>query len=497
MSHPAQPGLLAHAGRAAGWAALAKWLNLLIGAGSFLVMVRLLSPDSFGLYGMAVIVLALPEVVVGGPLSESLIQRRDLRPAHASATFWLELTCALVHFAAIVALAPWIAALFGRDELKTLAPVYAATLILLALGSTPASLLQRNLRFKAIAAVDASGAAIAAFVGLGLALADFGVWALVGMESARRAVRAAGFIALAGWLPARPRVGPELRELARFNLTTLATRLLVQVDAAAPRFIVGVLLGAQALGYLNLANRILQQGAAVLIAPFNAVALSVASAARDDRTTMHATLGAASRITAFVAYPAFLGAAALAPLAVPLLLGEHWRAAVACIQIMLLLGIRAATASFNGAVLSGSGRPDLQLALVALGLVSVAVLTPLAATWSLSAVAGALLLRGLVTWWVGAWLVQRVTGYPAHRQITLGWRDLVAAGVMAMTLFGVQSLVVVPPWALLAGLTTLGAAVHLGVLFLLSPARTRRLAAAGAAGLRGDRRLLGELLRAD
>src|SRR6202007_1759266 len=72
------PELFAHAGRAAFWAALAKWFDLVGGGLTFLCMVRLLRPDDFGVYGLALLVILAPETIVAGALSESLIQRAEL-----------------------------------------------------------------------------------------------------------------------------------------------------------------------------------------------------------------------------------------------------------------------------------------------------------------------------------------------------------------------------------------------------------------------------------
>jgi len=483
------PELFARAGRAAAWAALAKWLDMIGSTLTFLVMVRLLGPHSFGVFGMALLAILLPETVVGGALSDSLIQRRDLRPGHVAGAFVLHLVLALVLFAGLAALTPWIARLFGEAELVQLIPVMSATLVLMALSAAPAALLQRDLKFGAIAAVDAVGTVTAAVVGVALGLSGFGVWSLVWMEVARRGVRALGFILAARWRPSFAFSPGDVAELMRFNLLTLATRLLSQTDLVIPRMLVGATMGAQALGYFNLAWRIFQQGSAVIIAPFNAVALPVAAGVQHDRAQLHAALGGATRVAALVAYPAFFGAAAIAPAAIPVLLGASWIPAIPVIQLMLLMGVRAATASFNGGVLRGGGRPGLQLAIVLSGVAISLVLVPIAGLWGLTAVVGAMLVRGLATWAIGAWLVQRAVGYPARQQFLIGWESLAAAAVMAgVVMIAHRGLAgVASGWALLPALAAIGVATHLAMLALLAPELGRRLWGILGALVRRDR----------
>lgn len=488
--------IYARAGRAAAWAAVAKWLDMIGSTVTFLVMVRLLGPESFGLFGMALLVLLLPETVLGGALSDSLIQRRDLRPGHVTAAFLLQVGLGLVLSLALLGLAPAFAGMFGHAELKLLIPVMAATLVLLGIGAAPAALMQRELKFGAIASVDAAGTVTAAAVGVTLGLSGLGVWSLVWMEFARRLVRAVGFVVAARWRPTTDVRWADLSDLTHFNLYTLANRLLQELEQVIPRTVVAMTMGAHALGYFNLAWRIFQQGSGVLIAPFNAVALPLASAIQHDRSQLHAALGGATRVAALIAYPAFIGAAAIAPAAIPLLAGKEWTPAVPAIQLMLLMGIRSATASFNGGVLRGSGRPELQLLIVGCGVALTSGLTTVAATWGLTAVVGAMLVRGLVTWGIGAYLVERTVGYPMRHQFLIGWQSLAAAGVMAAAVLSANQFLAphMTDWVLLPTLVLIGVVVHGAALSVIAPALARRLVGMVAALVRRDRQQFRTLL---
>lgn len=489
--------IFARAGRAAAWAAIAKWLDVVGSTVTFLVMVRLLGPEGFGLFGMALLALLLPETTLSA-FSDSLIQKRDLRPGHLSAIFTLQLCLAVVMLVALFALSPLIAHAFGKAELKGLVPVMAATLLLLALGGAPAALLQRNLKFGAIAAVDAAGTITAAVVGIGLGLAGVGVWAMVWMEVARRLVRALGFLIAARWRPSLAARWADLQELMRYSVITLTTQLLAQADQVIPRTVIAMTMGAQALGYFHLAWRIFQQGSGLLLAPFGAVALPVASGVQNDRAKLQMALHGATRVAALIAYPAFIGAAAIAPAAIPVILGREWTPAIPVIQLMLLMGVRAATASINGGVLNGSGRPGMQLAVVLAGVAISATLVPAAAHWGLAAVVGAMLVRGLATWIIGAFLVQRVVGYPARNQFLVGWESLAAAIGMAGAVMWAQANMPagVGPWIAIPALALLGVAIHAAALSALNPGLARRLTSLLAAVLRRDRNRIRVLLSA-
>jgi O-antigen/teichoic acid export membrane protein len=465
--------LLRKAGRAASWSSLARWLEAATSLLSLLVLVRVLGPETYGVYGMSLVVLALPSGLLGGPLADSLIQRRDLDRHHEACTFLADTVLSLVVGLALALSAPVIAEAFARPDLAPVVRVMSAGPFLASLGSVPGALLQRELRFGAITAVDAMGLATSSIVGVTLALSGFGVWSLVFMDLARRIVRSAGFCAMAHW---RPHVKTSLRafrELARFNAFTLAATLLERAEGAVPGAVVGGMLGAEALGYYNFASRLFAQSWGILLSPLQAVALPVAAYSQSEPETLRQILRQGLRLSTAVSYPFFIGAAVTAPVFVPLFFGSEWSNGVLTIQLMMLTGIRSATASFTGSVIRGAGRPGSQAALVALGLILALVSVPLVARLGLPAVVGAVLAKGLITWVVGAFALKRIIGYSVIGQLTVGWPSLAASAPMwgaAWVTLQMMTSAQANPWLTLLASAGAGALAYVLALAFIAPA---------------------------
>src|SRR5690606_6921118 len=256
------------AGKAALWISAAKWFDVVGAMLTLLFTARLLPPEAFGVYGMALLAMLVPEIVVGGALAESLIQRKDLRPGHLNGAFWLHIVLFAAFAAGLVLVTPLIVDLFEEPALALALPVMLVSVLFSCLGAVPGAILQRDLRFGAVAIGDVASTIAAAVLGIGLALAGFGMWSLIWMEVGRRIAKYGVFIAAARWLPTLKFEVADLVELMRFNLLTLTTRLLGQLETAIPKFFVATFLGAQALGYFNMAIRLYQQISAVMIAPF-------------------------------------------------------------------------------------------------------------------------------------------------------------------------------------------------------------------------------------
>ncbi|KCZ54400.1 hypothetical protein HY29_14170 [Hyphomonas beringensis] len=432
------PSTLSSAGRSAAWVAISKWLGLISGLASLVFVARLLTPADFGIYGYLLLVLVVPEIFTSDSLNEVLIQRGELRREHEASVLLSSLMFAGLFFSIIQVFAGPIAGLFNTPELEMYLRVMSIVLFIGALTAVPAALLQRNMQFRQVATVDVIGYVVGAVVGISSALIFKNAWALVAMELSRRLVRLVFFAVFARWTPSFRTTLEDFHGLVRFNLASLGLRMIAVSELAIPRFFVGLVLGPAALGMFNLAMRVQDQAMQALVSPFGAIAFPVASRTQDDRPALFRTMTAAIWIAGFIAYPAFIGAAAIAPLAIPFVFGEQWTGAVTAIQLSLLMGLRLPTASFNGGVLKGVGRPGLLLKVSCFSVVLLLITIPLASTLNLEWVMLALTAQKFVSWGLSGWAVYIAIKYPISNQVLAGWSVLISALVMGAGIYWLQ-----------------------------------------------------------
>ena len=116
---------------------------------NFIVLSRILGPESFGLMAMIDASLALGQTLLATSLAESLIQFPRLRSDHKDTLFWtLEgLSGGLV--LAAVLLRGAVERYFVQVGLGQMLAVTSFVLYLRATGAVPRALLVRNLRFAA------------------------------------------------------------------------------------------------------------------------------------------------------------------------------------------------------------------------------------------------------------------------------------------------------------------------------------------------------------
>lgn len=488
MTASAGPSLAGRAARSAVWLLFGRAGQVLIGLATFVVMARYLSPEQYGAFALAALAMTLGETIAATSFAEALMQRASNTAAHANAAFLLSVGPVALLAAGLPLAAAPLAVLMGAPAIAAVLPWMGVVAVLIGLGAVPTALLQRDLRQRPLVLIDQSASLAASSCGIALAVAGAGIWALVAMELARAAVRTAALLMITGFRPGRSSRA-ALADVWHYGRSLLAARLVQYGDRLVPRLVIALVLGASAVGFFQLGWRAYELVQKLLVTPLTTLTTATTARAEDDLALLRQLLTGAMRLSAFIAYPSFVGAAAVAPTAIPLLFGAQWTPAVLPTQILMLIGMRAAISGFNGGVLRGRGRPDLALRLPAAGLALSLILVPIAAPYGVAAVAAAILLRSLLTWPLGALLVQRLVALPMAAQLRAGAEAGLASAIMAAAVIAAQALLAAwPPLPLLALLIMIGGASYALAMAAIAPSATRGTLRAFSLLARGDRK---------
>lgn len=478
------------------WSAARNLLQTALSLVALAVVAREVGPEAYGVFGIAMLVIGIAEMLAGGSLTESIVQRKEIEDGHIDATFWLSTIAAFALAVAVALFATPLARLAGGAQAANVLFVLGCFLPVAVGSRVPMALLARELRFRASAQISALATILSCTMGIVLALRGNGIWTLVVMEAVRSGVTLVGAFVAVSWRPRARGSWRQLRELARFNAGTLASYAVGYADLLLPRLLVSHLLGAQALGLFMLATRVLTELSNLLTAPLHAVAMAACAQAQNAREELHRVILGLYRTSRLVVFPAFLGMAAIAPWLIPLLFGPKWDAAVPAIQLLMLGGLRQATGAFNTVILFGVGHVRSTLYLFAAGCVLHLVLFPLLAPWGVAGAAVALLGRQFASWPLACLLIQRATGLTMRRQIGDAKAILLAAIAMAGIVFSTAWLLEprLPIAAVVVTSTLAGAIGYAAGLRVLSPVTLDTVMALASAFFRRDRARLESVL---
>lgn len=448
------------------WAVGNVAFRRLINFAVFAVLARLLLPEDFGLIAYAGVVLALSETLVDQGLGVAITQREDLGPRHLNAAFWMNMAAGVVLAGAIYTSANWIAVTFRAEELGPILQALSVVLVLRAAMVVQTALLRRHFRFRAIAAVSVAASVLGGAVGITAALRGMGVWSLVLQQITQASLELVLISSVSRWVPTFSFDWSAAKDLLSFSSNVLGASLLNVISRRFDDFLIGYVLGVEALGYYTMAYRVLQLGTQFLITATNQVALSSFSRLQGDPERLKVAFLTAIRLSATIAAPAFVGLSVLAPDLVLTVLGPNWEPSIPVLRLLALVGIRFSLNYYHSSIYFAVGRPDVRTKLLLLHTVANVIAFLIAVQYGIVAVAAAYVGRSFLLAPIDLLVLPRFLPMKASeylKQLTL---PLVCSAVMVAALVATQGLF--SGWAGLVGGTVVGIAVYTATLRLIS-----------------------------
>lgn len=465
-------------GRGVAWMAIGNWTEQAVNFAIFVVLARLLGAESFGLLAMASVFVVLAEFLVRESVSEWLISARDPSEADLNAAFFL-----LLGLGGVLAAGLWlgsgaIARAYGAPEVAGLVGLLSVTVVLIAPTAVPVALLRRRMRFRILALRAIAGVVAGGAVGIGMALAGHGVWSLAGQRIVQVAVNIALAWAGTGWTPGFVLRGADWRGIGGFGSKVVGLRAAELATVQAPILVIGSLIGPVAAGLYSIAWRLVETLSFLIVTPLRMASQPAFADLARGQGRPGELLRDIARLTGPLAFPVFLGVAALAPQMLAVLFGDHWVAAAPALRVLALVGIaiciEKVQLSFGLALGRAGGLAAIAwlaagLTLASGWLLAAQGIEAVAAGFALS-MAIALVLRLLMT--------ARMAGLPAASLVSVHVAPFAAAAAMAAAVMAFARFA--PPWPQ-ALILVLGIALGGGIYALAAVALLRdRIALARA-----------------
>ncbi|MGH2715627.1 MAG: MOP flippase family protein [Thermoleophilaceae bacterium] len=321
-----------------------------------IAIARLVTPEDYGLAALALVFASLVLVFSDLALGAALIQRKTLSDADRNTAFWITIGSGLLFTLIGLALSGPIAALYGEPSAQPLLAVLSASFLVSAAGAPQQSLMLREMDWRRVEMLPMLGALVGGVTGVVLAATGAGAWAIIAQYLAGTAVTTL----LVWWRsPWRPRLAfswHSARDLSGFSIYMLGHRLLYYLQTNGDRFLVGRFLGTGALGAYAVAYNAVIQPASKIGGPLQRVMSPAFCRIQDEPERIAAAWARVVRLLAAVSVPALAGLVVVAPDFVPVVLGDHWEAAIPVVQILAWVGIVQALQSLCVDVLMARDR---------------------------------------------------------------------------------------------------------------------------------------------
>ncbi|WP_426323951.1 lipopolysaccharide biosynthesis protein [Microbacterium sp. E-13] len=347
------------------WTAMERWGSRLLSLLVFAVLGRLLTPDDFGLVAIVTAIMAVVGVFVEYGFAQSLVQRETLREIDVWTSFWTSVAFGAILYLLLWLATPLVVMVFAEPQLAEIIPVSGTVLLISGLASVPAATLQRELKFRPLAARQLAGSVLGAAVALVMAFLGAGIWALVLQPVVAAAAGAFVLWVAARWRPVFQYSFASLRASWGFSAQVIAIELLNSLQSNADKLIVGFFFTPAQLGYYFLGQRVLTILMEIVASVMSKVSLPALSRVQKDHQRFLQYFYTFTFASAAIAFPAFAVVTVFGYPITEFLFGPGWGQAV---PLMALLAPSAALASvtfFDKSALLAKGRGDVSLGVAA------------------------------------------------------------------------------------------------------------------------------------
>ena len=260
----------------------AQAARLAINLGGTLILVRLLTPDDFGVVAMVATIIGFMRVFKDIGLSTVTVQRDDISQAQVSNLFWINVAVSTAAAAAVAAAAPLLVAFYDEPRLAQITPALSTALLVSGMTTQHTAVLQRQMRLTDIARIDVGAMLIGTALGIALAQVGFAYWALVVMNVGTAAASLTLTWMVSRWRPSWPTRDCEMRSLIGFGANLTAGGLIFSVARGADSLLIGKLYGADGLGLYSRASVLLVRPLELFVSPLEAVILPALSRLQSD-----------------------------------------------------------------------------------------------------------------------------------------------------------------------------------------------------------------------
>ncbi len=404
----------------------------------FLFLGRLLTPADFGVVALAAGVVEVVRLFSLVGLYEAMIRLPVLDELAADTAFWTSVALGAVLAGGVVLLGKPVALLFGQPLLAQVVPVMSLIVIASSLGNAHTGRLARDFGHRALAMRSLAANIAGGFAALAVMLSGGGLWALVAQRLAAEIVQSAAVWYALRWIPRLRFSFAELKGMSGFSARMTLANLIIGINMRVQESVVGLYLPVAAVGSLRIASRLTDLIQQLVFLPANQATMVAFSRLQEERANLQRGYRQALRLAGLVAFPCFIGLAAVGPELVPWMFGQQWVASVPILQALCFAVVPITVQFFMAPVLVAVGQAGGLALFAVFNLGLGVVVTVLSVRFGIVAVAIALTLRGWVLLPVALVLLKRACGVRVGTFAEMA-PPFVAALLAALPVLGLQT----------------------------------------------------------
>lgn len=327
------------------------------------ILARLLAPEDYGTIALVTVFTTILQVFVDSGLSIALIQKKNADDLDFSSVFYFNFVVCIVLYIVMFLAAPAIAGFYDNNSLTSIIRVISLTIVVSGVKGIQQSYVSRNMLFKRFFFATLGGTVFSAFLGISLAYAGGGVWALVAQQLSNTIIDTLILWITVKWRPKKMFSWERLEVLLSFGWKLLVSSLLDTVYNNLRNLIIGKIYSPADLAYYNQGDKFPKLVVTNINNSIDSVLLPTLSNEQDNRERVKNMTRRAIKTSTYVMAPLMMGLAFCSRSIIRIVLTEKWLPCVPYLQIFCVTYMFYPIHTANLNAINAMGRSDYFLKL--------------------------------------------------------------------------------------------------------------------------------------
>ncbi len=331
-----------------------------------LLIARIVGPENWGIIALATLAILMMELIHRHSLQPAIIQRDDISDITLKTSFWISVGFGVFLALLVVLLSGPYSRMIEIDdpvqfgakstELRNVLLVLAITLPLRGTTLVNEALMQRAMDFKRLATPINGSTILGGIVGVIMAFAGYGIWAMVGQQLVQVLATTVLVFRVDPWRPGMSFSGEKAYELLGFSSGSAIMSLGNVINERGADILIGAMFGPLAVGLYRFASRFVTMLLNIATNALGAISIPELARHQHDPKAFNARVIDLMRASTVLTFP-LLAILAINAQSLIDIMGNEWDDAVLPLQLLCMWAAGRAMLGFVTPMLEALGRP--------------------------------------------------------------------------------------------------------------------------------------------
>lgn len=405
-----------------------------------IVLARMLMPEDYGIVAIVNIFIAIAEIFVTSGLGTALIQKKDATQTDFSTLFWCNIVLSMVLYAIVFVASPLIAYFYDMPQLTPVLRVFAIRLPINAINSIQNAYVSRQMDFKKFFFATIIGTIISAGVGISMAYAGYGVWALVGQILTNTVIDTIVLFITIKWRPTFEFSWDSAKPLISYGWKILATDLIGTIFNQLNSFIIGKKYTSKDLAYYTQGRKfpdIINNNISATLCAVLFPAMSLSTGIEEIKNIRRKCL----KMLEYVLFPMMFGLFTVADKLILVLLTEKWVFAIPYVRVTCIAAVVGIFGTTLIQEIKAIGRSDVTLKMEFIKKPIFLVIAIVAMQYGVMAIALTMIINEVLAFFFNVYPVRKYIGFDFKMHALDAVPALLMSTVMCVIVFFVGRLI--------------------------------------------------------